>query len=75
MTGEQNASQVPAVIRSKVKDSLAALKAIDAEAKAKLKSASPLDLTFTIEEVASAIKDAVAAARAMQGILQSLSNF
>ncbi len=69
----KHCNKAPAIIITKARDIFAALSTIEAEAKDKLKAKDPLDLTFSLEDVAAVTKDAVNQKNVLQNMLQSVA--
>ena len=64
--------QVPVVMVQKLKDSFHSLAEYETECKTKVRAKDPLDLSFTMEEAASASKDTMQDAKLVHSMLASI---
>ena len=69
---DKQCPKVPAIVLKKSQDAYSALLAIEAEAKEKVKSKSPCDLSFSMDEVNAASKDAISSKTVLNNVLNSV---
>ena len=69
---DKQCSKVPAIILKKTQDAYSALLALESEASLKLKAKCPLDLSFTLEGVTAATKEAMSCKIVLTNVLNSV---
>ena len=69
---DKQCPKVPAIVLKKSQDVYSTLLTIEAEAKEKLKAKAPLDLSFTLDDVSAASKDAMSSKTAFTAVLNSV---
>ena len=69
---DKQCPKVPVIVLKKCQDAYSALLAIEAEAKEKVKSKSPCDLSFSMEDVNVASKDAISSKTVLNNVLNSV---
>jgi hypothetical protein len=72
MQRDEHFAKIPAVLKTKVKESVSTLRGFNDEATSKLKIKDPLDLTFGIEEVIAAAKEAGGIIKIMTSMLSTV---
>ena len=69
---DKQCSKVPAIILKKTQDAYSALLALESEASLKLKAKCPLDLSFTLDDVTAATKEAMSCKIVLTNVLNSV---